>query len=618
MPLLQNGRPKYLKTPIRRSIVGVVLAATSWAHLLYAQQGGTTSGTAGGASAPAAPLAPAAAEEKAPVRPALPSVGNAPKTTEQGTTAEGVLPGLGTLPKASPFALPTSTPEEKKERSFFNRQGTGASSLFGTPQDTTGQPETTGTTSESGGPRVLDAPTTFSTSGFYGSGGVSLTTGSGRLAKPREKWSFTAGMGFDDNTQQAPTDGGGTDDVVFRQVIPAQPEISQTVSRQVFSGYRPGQINGSFIPTFRTETQKVIIRPFQPEREFVQTFPGIPDRLRESSVITSLDAAYQAQWAKGKKAFTMDARAGVDYYWNRATDPLEYEGSLSLLYIRRVSSRLQLSTALSGSHSTQPDYNRINAAADSSGSVASSLASSKTDISYRWSRHFSTVTSLTADVRFQEQAQGSGASGLGSFMSYGIGNEFRYLWSPRLTYVTELRHSTTKYLDSDNGNATISLLAGADWDLTRRLRVTTRLGEAIRTFQPSGTESSSPYGELSLAYQPTRRDSYTFSSRYGFEESSLPGAQQLVFRNSLNFQHLFSPKLTAGAAITRVTYETKAVGSSGAGSSQEVVDGSLNLRYFYSRKVKLGASYSYSNSSTSLGLTDYYKNRVFFTGEYEF
>jgi hypothetical protein len=171
------------------------------------------------------------------------------------------------------------------------------------------------------------------------------------------------------------------------------------------------------------------------------------------------------------------------------------------------------------------------------------------------------------------------------------------------------------YLDGDLSNDTVSLLAGFDWDVTRHVRATTRLGESIRTFQPSGLSSSSPYGELSLSYQPTRKDTFTGSSRYGFEESSTPGAEQLVFRTSLSYQRLFNPKFVGSASVNKVSYTTK---SGTTSNGQDVLDGSLSLRYFFTRKFKMGASYSYTNSKTDAGVSDYYRNRFFVTGEYEF
>ena len=594
--------------------MSLVLAGTAWARLSYAQGTGAAAPAAGG-TAPA----PTADE---PVRPALPQTGTPPpKTDATPGTVPGTVPG-NTLPKASPFTLPAaSSADELKLRSPFNRTATGASSLFGTRQNPDGTTPTEST--DSGGatgtaPKPIDAPTTFSAPGFYGGGGVSLTTGTGRLAKPREKWSMTAGMGFDDNILQTPTDGGGTDDVVLRQVVrPEVTEISTLVSRQVPTGKFTVN-NNIFVPIFRTVTQKVILRPAQEEQVVVQRFPGTPDRDREASVISSLDASYQAQWSKGRKAFTMDARAGVDYYWNRETDPLEYEGSLSLLYVRRLSPRAQVSTALSIAHQTQPDFQRVNALANSGAAVAYTIGTSKTDFNYRWSRNFSTVTSFSAESRIQGDTEPGTTSGQGSFTSFGLGQELRYRWSPKLTYVGEVRYAIVDYSDIESKNTTISLLAGADWDLTRRLRATTRVGESIRSFEPAGSNSSSPYGELALIYQPSRKDNVSFSTRYGFEESSIPGAQQLVFRNTASWQHLFSPRLSATGSINSVSYETKAAGTTGAGSGQDVLDGSLNLRYVYSRKLKFGASYNYTSSKTDLGFSDYYKSRIFFTGEYEF
>jgi hypothetical protein len=417
------------------------------------------------------------------------------------------------------------------------------------------------------------------------------------------------GMGFDDNTLQTPTDGGGTDGQTLRQVTPASPEISQTVTRRIPTGQFIVN-SGIFVPVFRTETETVVLRPAQAERVVVQEFPGIPDREREASVTTSLDVNYTVQWAKARTAFTMDARAGVDYYWSRSTDPLEYEASLALLYIRRMSPRLQVSTSLSASHQSQPDFTRLNAVNTGGGGGAYTIAGSKTDLSYRWNRRFSTVTSLSADIRLQ------GGSGVGGdYTSFGVGQEFRYKASPKLTYSGEVRYSKVLYLEGDNSNDTVTLLVGADWDVTRHTRATVRVGESIRSFQPSGEQSASPFGEFSLSYQPSRKDTFAGSSRYGFEESSQPGAEQLVFRTSLSYQRLFSPKIIGTASINRVSYTTK---SAGAEVGQEVLDGSIGLRYIYTRKMKFGANYSYTNSKTDAGLSDYYRNRIFFTGEYEF
>lgn len=591
-----------------------MLIGTTWANFLCAQgTTGTTGGTAnqGGGTAPATPLQPGTVEEVPPARPALPETGNAPRVPGTGTLTTPAAPE-----KASPFSLPPPTTEaERDQRSPFGRTNAGASSVFGARLAQPGETPDSGTattTSESAGPKPLDTPTTFTAPGFYGGGGVSLTTGTGRLARPREKWSISAGMGFDDNTLQTPTNGGGTDDVVIRQTVPGQTEISQNVQRRVPTGQFRVQ-NNVFIPIFRTVTEKVVLRPAVAEQELVQRFPGLPDRDRESSVVSSLDVSYQAQWAKGRSAFTMDARGGVDYYWSRSQDPLEYNGSLSLLYIRKLNPRLQFSTALSAAYTSQPDFNRVNAGADASVTGRSSIASSKTDFTYRWNRRFNTVSSITADIRLQEE-KGFGA---GSFSSYGLGQEFRYLWSPKFTLVGDVRYSKVAYLDSDNGNSTVSVLGGVDWDLSRKLRATARVGQSLRSFDTVSDQSSSPHGELTVSWQPSRRNSFSFSSRYGFEEASVPGAEQLVFRNSISYQRSFSPKLFGSATFNLPSYTTKSPGTD-ASSTQKVLDGSLSLRYIFSRKFNVGMSYSYTQSTTDSGLSDYYKNRLFFTGTYDF
>ena len=53
------------------------------------------------------------------------------------------------------------------------------------------------------------------------------------------------------------------------------------------------------------------------------------------------DLARKGQWANARELFTMDLRAGAEYYWNRETDPLEFNGSLAATYLRRITPRMQ-------------------------------------------------------------------------------------------------------------------------------------------------------------------------------------------------------------------------------------------------------------------------------------
>jgi hypothetical protein len=53
-------------------------------------------------------------------------------------------------------------------------------------------------------------------------------------------------------------------------------------------------------------------------------------------------------------------------------------------------------------------------------------------------------------------------------------------------------------------------------------------------------------------------------------------------------------------------------------SSSKVIDGSVSLNYFFSRRFSVNMRYNFTDSSDSLGLRDYTRNRIFFTGRYDF
>src|SRR5204863_437004 len=160
-------------------------------------------------------------------------------------------------------------------------------------------------------------------------------------------------------------------------------------------------------------------------------------------------------------------------------------------YLRRITPRMQFTGNASLSYLSQPDYSQVNVV-DTPGSTGGYFVGNvKLDLSYRWAARFSTVTSVTGNSILY-QAERSGAS----YYDLGIGNEFRYTQSRRTTWVVEARYSQLKYLEGvDGAISTLFILLGADWTMSRRLRTTLRIGEALRTFE-SGGKASSPYGEL--------------------------------------------------------------------------------------------------------------------------
>lgn len=416
-------------------------------------------------------------------------------------------------------------------------------------------------------------------------------------------------MGFDDNTQQTPDNREDIPDQVVTQVIPAQPEVAVIQETQVPDALVP-VFGGGFRQTYRTVKKKVVLVPAVPEQEVKTVVPGVDFGERNASVVTRADLRVDAQWTTGRSAFTLDGRVGSEYYWNRDVDPLEYNGSLGATYVRRLGPKMQFTGNLSLSYQSQPDYSQVNLV-ETPGSSGSYFAGNlKLDLSYRWAPRFSTVTSLTGNSILYE-----GNRTTSNYWEIGLGNELRWMQSAKTTWVGEVRYSELSYLEGTQEVIdTAFLLLGADLTLTRRIRATIRLGESLRSYESGGT-ASTPYGEISLVYQPTRRDQLVASFRYGFEQSASPTDESVVGRVSAGYTHTFSPRLVGSLNVNYVNTSTTSIGGE---STNDVFDGSLVFNYMITRRFSMNARYSYTLSKTSAGSNDYDRNRFFLTAEYEF
>ena len=574
----------------------LLLAGCSWAHVSLAQTGGETGGGgATGAGGTGTGGTGGSTTGGATTAPSTPP----PATTNPFDPAAS---GGTTTPKKDPFGFGEFTPSGGTGGTSPFGTGGGATTTFGVgPREGTG-PNTPADPAETTEPmRPKEQPITYTAPGFYGSGGQTFSSGQGRFLRPRFRYSASVSMGFDDNTLQTPTDSTAT-----TLVIPEQPEISRTVPVREQTGVQ--FIGGAFRPVFRTVQQKVVLQPFIPEQVITT-----PAQERNESIVSSVNAQLSVQWAKQRSLFIFDLNLGGDYYWNRDEKPLEYTGSLSLVYLRKITPRMQFTTSVSLAYQSQPDYSQANldpTLGSSGGSYFNGTA--KMDLSYRWGPRFSTVSSITANGTSYELE----SSKLNDVYGATLGQEFRYIWSPHYTWVGELRYGFNTYVNAlDRDYNDVFLLLGTDWTWSRRLRGTIRLGEQLRKFEVGGN-STAPYAEVSAIYQTGSRSQLIATSRYGFEPTQRVGEENIAFRANLAYSRAFSPRLSGNVGIN---YVTNAITSElGSDDTTNIYDTNLSLNYTFSRRFSLSGRYSYTLRSSTTGTSDYDRSRLFFTGQYEF
>jgi hypothetical protein len=512
-----------------RPLILALIASVSWGELTFAQSD-----------------APAAAPGETPAA-KKPDTGTS-TTAAPITPNPEPAPNAGEKPKSS-FRIGESagaeegTSARKRSRPSSPSRPESASTLIVPPETTEPLPGTFEATPIDKEPAAFVAP------GLYGRTPNVLVPGQGVLARPRYRYGFSVGVGYDDNTFQTP-------------------RISAAAT-------------------------------------------ALP---RNRSSLTSINGHWDVQWAKPRSVFTAAVDGGAVYYWNRPRDVGDYNARVTLLYIYRIDPRTQFSANVYAAHLAQPDFSNVYASQTTTGGDYITT-SAKFDLSHRWTPHFSTNTSFVANLLYY--TSGTNTGGLAnSFWDITFGNEFRFVASPRLTWVVEGRYGFQQYIDNSQLNSdTVYFLGGFDWAWSRRLTTTLRAGGAYRSFD-NGSDSTDPYVEVAATYLTGRRSSVTLTGRYGYEQSNFAGDTNLSYRFGIFYQRALTYRLsgTTGFNYVRTEYAPNV----GIGSTTDVYDFNVGLRYRFDRHLTLGANYSFTQGNSSSGFQDFDRNRYVFSGEYEF
>ena len=336
-------------------------------------------------------------------------------------------------------------------------------------------------------------------------------------------------------------------------------------------------------------------------------------RPRNRSGFTYVNGHWDAQWLKPRTVFTVNLEAGGDFYWDRPGNSSDFNARLGLLYINKIDQLTQFSANASFAYLSQPDYSNYYASSSQAGGDYFA-GSTKFDLSHKWAPHFSTTTS--ASVNLLKYAEDSPGQLSNSYWNFTFGNEFRFQSGPRHTWVAEARYGLDEYIDNTALNSqTVYILGGLDWIASRYLTATFRAGASIRSYDVGGT-STAPYAEMSLNYRTGRHSTLTLNGRYGFEQSTTAGDENLSYRLGLLYQRAFTSRFSGNAGFNFI--HTDFDPRTGAGSSTDVVDVSVGAQYRIDRHFSLGVRYSYTLQDSSTGLQDFDRNRILLSAQYEF
>ncbi|MEO6785755.1 MAG: DUF5777 family beta-barrel protein, partial [Chthoniobacteraceae bacterium] len=203
-----------------------------------------------------------------------------------------------------------------------------------------------------------------------------------------------------------------------------------------------------------------------------------------------------------------------------------------------------------------------------------------------------------------------------SYWAYLFGNEFRFQASSRITWVAEGRYGLDEYISNTTLNSqTAYALGGLDWIASRHLTANFRAGATFRSYSVGGS-SSAPYAEVALNYLTGRHSTLSLNGRYGYEQSVSAGDKNLSYRFGLVYQQAFTSRISAttGFNFVHTDYNPR----TGASTSTDVYDANIGLQYRLDRHFSLAARYSYTLQDSSSALSNYDRNRVLLSAQYEY
>ena len=340
---------------------------------------------------------------------------------------------------------------------------------------------------------------------------------------------------------------------------------------------------------------------------------GAVARPRKGSGFTYFNGHWDAQWLKPRTVFTVNLEAGGDAYWDRPGNSSDFNARLGMLYVNKIDPRTTFSANAAFAYLSQPDYSNLYASTSTVGGDYFT-GSTKFDLSYRWTPKFSTVTS--ASVNVLKYAKDSPTQLSNSYWSFIFGNEFRFQSSAHVTWVAEARYGIDEYMNNSALNAqTAYILGGVDWIASRHVSTNFRAGATFRSFDIGGS-ASAPYAELAVNYQMGRHSTLSLNGRYGYEQSTRAGDENLSYRLGLNYVQAFTSRFSGNTGFNFI--HTDFSSRVGGNSKSDLYDFNVGVQYRVDRHFTLGARYSYTLQEGSTGLQDFDRNRFLISAQYEF
>lgn len=226
------------------------------------------------------------------------------------------------------------------------------------------------------------------------------------------------------------------------------------------------------------------------------------------------------------------------------------------------------------------------------------------NVSYAWSKRFSTVTSYTIDGVFYDD---STVSNLEDRLSHLVSQQFVYQTSKRTSLVAEYRYRRVDYQNRDDVDYQSHFaLVGVDHAWSERLTGNVRAGAEF--FKSDRSEKIAPYAETALEYAAARDTQVRWFAALGFDANEI-GAFNSRYsgRTGINVNHQVNKRLrlNGGASYVYSVFDQAA---------GDVVENSVLLSagigYQIWENVGVDANYSFSILDSDDATREFDRHRV--------
>lgn len=330
----------------------------------------------------------------------------------------------------------------------------------------------------------------------------------------------------------------------------------------------------------------------------------------------------EVAFVSGSPQTTWDvyAKLGALYYFDEPTaagsDDAYGQMRAGVDLTHRFDERLRLVSRNFLSYELEPDYSYGFA----SNRQASEYLYWDTDnsLGYRWTERLATYTGLKLTMLDYDSLADSDR------FTWTVYNQFRYVLSPQTVGTASIRYAQTTADGSASDSSDLYLLVGAEHRFTPNTILIGSVGAQIREVDgPTGSNSTSPYLELTLRTQVNEQLSISSFLRYGAEVYdtvvALPALAEFDSRMTLrigtqvNYQVSQKLALFSGVDLISTSYEEGRTVPGGVAVNdrdETLINGYIGASLEITEYLDGTISYNFTGATSDIPNRTYDRNRI--------